>query len=85
MTVLDNRTALVTGAAQGVGRGIALELARAGANIVIADLKEPKAEEVVAEIKALGRDAVALSTGCFSFCPSTRFISDRRPNQRITS
>jgi len=61
MTALDNRTALVTGAAQGVGRGIALELARAGANIVIADLNEPKAEEVVAEIKALGRDAVALS------------------------
>ena len=61
MMALGKRIAFVTGAGQGVGRGIALELAHAGANIVIADLNRQKGEEVVTEIKALGRDAVALS------------------------
>ena len=32
---LDSKTALVTGASKGVGKGIALELARAGANILV--------------------------------------------------
>ena len=57
---LDSKTAVVTGGAQGIGRGIVLELARAGANVVVADLDKEKAKMVVAEVKALGRDAIAL-------------------------
>lgn len=60
MAVLKNQVAFITGAAQGVGRGIALALADAGANIVIGDLNTDKADAVVAEIKALGRDAIAV-------------------------
>lgn len=61
MSTLKNRTAFVTGAAQGVGRGIALPLAHAGANIVIADINQQKAETVATEIRALGLNAIALS------------------------
>lgn len=42
---LSERTALVTGAGAGIGRGIAIELARGGANVVVADIRrEPKLE-----------------------------------------
>ena len=60
MQCLENKTAIVTGGGQGIGRGIALELAKAGANVVIADLNLSESEKVVSDIKALGKDAIAL-------------------------
>lgn len=59
--MLTNKTALVTGASRGIGRAIALELAKNGANVAVnyAGSKE-KADEVVAEIKQLGREAIAI-------------------------
>jgi 3-oxoacyl-[acyl-carrier protein] reductase len=55
---LEGKTALVTGASRGIGREIALELARQGANVAVNfSGSEAKANEVVDEIKALGRDA----------------------------
>ncbi len=54
MTV-TNKVALVTGAAQGIGRGIALRLAKDGFDLTLVDLKEDKLEAVAKEIKALGR------------------------------
>ena len=55
---LLNKKAFVTGAAQGIGRGIALELARAGADVAINDLRpSPQADETLAEIRRLGRQA----------------------------
>ncbi|HHY21467.1 MAG TPA: SDR family NAD(P)-dependent oxidoreductase, partial [Bacilli bacterium] len=59
--MLSGKVALVTGASRGIGRAIALELAKHGANVVVnyAGSKN-KAEEVVAEIKALGREAYAV-------------------------
>jgi glucose 1-dehydrogenase len=55
---LLGKKALVTGAARGIGRGCALELARAGADVAINDRERSrKLEEVVAEVKALGRQA----------------------------
>ena len=53
----DGKTAIVTGAARGIGRGIALELARRGSNVVIADIDEESAREVVALIQAGGTRA----------------------------
>jgi len=53
----DGKTAIVTGAARGIGRGIALELARRGSNVVIADVDEESAREVVTEIRAGGTRA----------------------------
>ena len=54
---LQGRIALVTGAAQGIGRAIALELSRAGATLALADINEVKLAQVAAEIEAAGGQA----------------------------
>ncbi|MGD6793692.1 MULTISPECIES: 3-oxoacyl-[acyl-carrier-protein] reductase [Metabacillus] len=57
----EGKTALVTGASRGIGRAIALELARNGVNVAVNYAgSEAKANEVVDEIKALGREAFAV-------------------------
>ncbi|HEV2310096.1 MAG TPA: SDR family NAD(P)-dependent oxidoreductase, partial [Acidimicrobiia bacterium] len=61
--MLDGKVAIVTGAGRGLGRSHALELARAGAKVVVNDYAPPgadnPAEEVVGEIQAAGGTAVA--------------------------
>jgi len=60
---LKGQRALVTGASRGIGRGIAIELARCGANIAINYFGSPKeAEEVCAECRALGVEAHAFQS-----------------------
>lgn len=57
MAGLEGRVALVTGASQGIGKGIALELAKAGATVALAARNEAKLAEVKAEIEAAGGKA----------------------------
>ncbi|MEJ2459867.1 MAG: SDR family NAD(P)-dependent oxidoreductase, partial [Novosphingobium sp.] len=57
---MSGSTALVTGASRGTGRGIAIELARAGANVVLAARNKPSLEEIVAEIEGQGGTASAV-------------------------
>lgn len=58
---LEGKVALVTGGSRGIGKSIALKLASMGANVVINySSSDVKANEVVAEIKELGRDALAV-------------------------
>jgi len=57
---LAGKVAIVTGGAQGIGRGIGLCMAKEGADVVIADLQPEPAAKVADEVKALGRRALAL-------------------------
>lgn len=58
---LPNKTALVTGASKGVGKGIALELARQGCEVAVNFNSDPVgAEATVSEIAAMGRRAVTV-------------------------
>ena len=59
---LDNRVAVVTGASRGIGRSIALGLAGAGADVVVASRKIQDLEPVAEEIRRLGRRALAVPT-----------------------
>jgi NAD(P)-dependent dehydrogenase (short-subunit alcohol dehydrogenase family) len=56
-----DRSAIVTGAASGIGRAIALELAASGAAVLVADLKLEAAQVVVDEIRAAGGTAEAFA------------------------
>ncbi|EIF13150.1 MULTISPECIES: 3-oxoacyl-[acyl-carrier-protein] reductase [Bacillus] len=59
--MLNEKTAVVTGASRGIGRAIALGLAKNGCNVVVNySGNEAKANEVVDEIKSLGRNAIAV-------------------------
>lgn len=67
MTILDNfrldgAAAVVTGAGRGIGRAIALGLAEAGADVVVAARRTAEIEAVAAEVRALGRRGEALTT-----------------------
>ncbi|HEX9934381.1 MAG TPA: 3-oxoacyl-[acyl-carrier-protein] reductase [bacterium] len=57
---LDGKTALVTGGGRGIGKAIALKLARLGCNVVVSDVNKQTAEETVSEIRRLGKMSLAV-------------------------
>ena len=59
---LTDRTAIVTGAGRGIGRAISLVLAEAGADVVVAARTASEIESVANEVRALGRQALAIPT-----------------------
>jgi 3-hydroxybutyrate dehydrogenase len=61
MSRLEGKVAFITGSASGIGKEIALEFAREGANIVIADLNQPGADATAAEIEKIGGKAIGIA------------------------
>lgn len=59
---LDGKSALVTGAGQGLGKAFALALAEAGANVAVADIVGENAEKTTTEIQGMGRKSLALKS-----------------------
>jgi len=60
MGKLDGKVALVTGGAQGIGKAIALRLAREGAQVTVSDINLEKAQETCREVESLGTKALAV-------------------------
>jgi 3-oxoacyl-[acyl-carrier protein] reductase len=74
---LKGRVALVTGASRGIGRAIAISLARAGADVAVNFRKdEGAAKETVAEIQKLGRKAKAYSASVENFDEDVAMVAD---------
>jgi NAD(P)-dependent dehydrogenase (short-subunit alcohol dehydrogenase family) len=59
---LQGQVAIVTGGGRGIGRATALELARLGADVVVAELDKAGAERTAGEVSALGRRSLAIGT-----------------------
>src|SRR5262245_21583480 len=73
---LESRVALITGASKGIGKGIALELARNGCDIVVADLDAAAGARTTAEIEALGRKVMFVSADVGVRADFDRMVAD---------
>jgi len=62
LKLLENKTAIVTGGARGIGEAICLKLASEGCHVVVSDIDFEGANQCVAKVKALGVDAIAVKT-----------------------
>jgi 3-oxoacyl-[acyl-carrier protein] reductase len=72
---LTGKVALVTGAAQGIGKAIALLLARNGADLVVSDINLEKAEETAKEIRAIGPKAMAVKVDVANLSDVERMVA----------
>lgn len=69
-----NKVVVVTGAAQGIGRGVALQVAAEGAQVVMADLSA-YVSDVLAEIKAQGSDAITINADLETFAGAQAVVA----------
>ena len=73
---IEGKVAIVTGAARGIGKGIALTLAEAGADIVAADRSTEENEQTASEIRVLGRRCLAVTTDLTKGDQVQRMVSE---------
>ncbi|MCS7216128.1 MAG: 3-oxoacyl-ACP reductase FabG [Candidatus Bipolaricaulota bacterium] len=72
---LEGKVALVTGASRGIGRAIALALAKEGCDVVLVDLDEPAAQRVAREVETLGRRALPVKANVASLADVQRAVA----------
>ncbi len=70
------RVALITGAGRGIGREVALKFAAEGADVAVADLTLEVAEEVAAQIRAMGVKSLALKVDVSSPADALKMVTD---------
>jgi NAD(P)-dependent dehydrogenase (short-subunit alcohol dehydrogenase family) len=75
MTLMQDKVAIVTGAGRGIGRGEAIELARQGAAVVVGEVDEAAAAEVVAEITGAGGTAIAVIGDCSEVADADQLVA----------
>ena len=71
---LNGKVAIVTGAGQGIGRGIAIQLAHSGASLAVVDVDAARAETVTKEIEDLGHSALAIHADVTDFDQVKRMV-----------
>lgn len=77
MKLLEGKTAVVTGAARGIGKAIALKLASEGANIAITDLAyDDNAKAVEKELSSMGVKAKAYASNAANFADTQRVVDE---------
>jgi len=79
MKLLQNKTAIITGAARGIGEAIAIKFAEQGANIAftyVSDSSTDKANLLVTKLEALGVKAKAYKTNAGDFAAAEIFVND---------
>lgn len=79
MKLLDNKVAIVTGAARGIGEGIALKFAEQGAHVAFTYVSDSSAEKAAAleeKLKALGVKAKAYKSNAGDFAQCEAFVND---------
>jgi 3-oxoacyl-[acyl-carrier protein] reductase len=76
MTRLNGRVAIVTGAGQGIGQGVALCLARAGARIVVNDTAQDRIAQTVTAIEALGTQALGVQANVTQASEVERLVQE---------
>ena len=82
MKSLTGRTALVTGASRGIGKGIALQLARAGADVAVNfNTQKTAAENVALEIRSLGRKSIPIQANIADPLQAKRLIKEIFPDK----
>ncbi len=68
-----NKVVIVTGSAQGIGRGVALQVAAEGGQVIMADRSE-YVEEVLKEIQSAGGDAVTINADLETYAVRKRLL-----------
>ena len=75
MMRLKNRTAIITGAGGGIGRAIALAMAKEGANVIVSDIRQADCQQVSNEIKEQKAQSIALKCDVTNTAEVERMVS----------